>query len=126
MANFSYEVDKNLILIPVTLHSSTGSVRARFVLDTGASITIVDHRIAETIGYGPRHAVAPSRVTSAAGKEHGFRIKIESFETLGKRLENFEVACHALLEQGVEGLIGMNFLKQFDFCVFPSKNVISI
>lgn len=115
MADFSYEIDKRLILVPVTLRSPTGTVRARFVLDTGASFTIVDYRIAETIGYEPHHAVAPSRVSSASGKEQGFRIKVASFETLGKRMENFEVACHSLLEQGVEGLVGMNFLEQFEY-----------
>lgn len=126
MANFSYSVDKRLILVPVKLHSPSGVVRARFVLDTGASFTIVDRRIAETIGYFPTHAVSPSRVSSAAGKEEGYRIKVAAFETLGHRIENFEVACHALLEQGVEGLIGMNFLEQFDFCIYPSKETIRI
>jgi clan AA aspartic protease (TIGR02281 family) len=126
MADFFYGIDKRLILVPVVLHSPMGSVRARFVFDTGASLTIVDYRIAETIGYESHHAVAPSQVSSASGKEHGFRIKVASFETLGKQRANFEVACHALLEQGVEGLIGMNFIEQFDFCVYPSKNMIRI
>lgn len=126
MADFSYGVDKRLILVPVVLHSLAGTVRARFVLDTGASFTIVDYRIAETIGYEPHHAVAPSMVSSATGKERGFKIKVASFETLGKRVENFEVACHSLLEQGVEGLVGMNFLEKFEFCIFPTKNIIRI
>lgn len=126
MADFSYGVDGRLILVPVMLHSPIGTVRARFVLDTGASLTIVDHRVAGTIGYESRHAVAPSRVSSASGKEHGFKIKVEGFEALGKQFRNFEVACHALLEQGVEGLIGMNFLEQFDFCIYPSKKIIRI
>ena len=119
-------LDKRLILVPVKLHGPAGSVRARFVLDTGASLTIVDRRIAETIGYSSDHAVSPSRVRSAAGREEGFRIRIALFETLGKQLADFELACHALLEQGVEGLIGMNFLEQFDFCIFPSKKVIRL
>ncbi len=126
MADLPYSVDKRLIIVPVKLHSLSGVVRARFVLDTGASLTIVDHRIAETIGYSSANATSPSRVTSAAGKEEGFRIRVASFETLGKRLVDFEVACHSLLEQGVEGLIEMNFLEQFDFSIFPSKQVIRI
>lgn len=126
MADFPYFVDKRLITIPVRLYNGQHFIDARFVLDTGASFTIVDHRIAESIGLSSKSATAPSRVSSAAGKEEGFRIKITALETLGKRVENFEIACHALLEQGVEGLIGMNFLEQFDFCIYPSKEMIRI
>lgn len=126
MADHSYARDKRLILVPVKLHSPNGVVRTRFVLDTGASWTVVDHRVAATIGYTPAHAVSPSRVSSASGKEEGFRIHIAAFEAIGKRLERFEVACHSLLEQGVEGLIGMNFLERFDFCIFPSKHILRI
>ncbi len=126
MADFSYGIDKRLILVPVILSSPQGTVRARFVLDTGASHTIIDYRIAESIGYSSKNAIAPSRVSSAAGKEEGFRLHIAAFETLGKRIENFEVACHALLEQGVEGLLGMTFLERFDFCIYPSRQVIRI
>lgn len=126
MANHTFFVDKRLIIVPVRLHGSKHFFDAQFVLDTGASYTIVDHRIAESIGYTQNNATAPSRVSSATGKEEGFRIKIASIETLGKCLVDFEVACHALLEQGVEGLIGMNFLEKFDFCIFPSKKNIQI
>lgn len=126
MADFPYFVDKRLITIPVRIYSGSHFIDARFVLDSGASYTIIDHRIAESIGYLPNMAISTSRVSSAAGKEEGFRIKVAAFETLGKRLEDFEVACHALLEQGVEGLIGMNFLEQFDFCIYPTKNTIRI
>ncbi|MFH0799503.1 MAG: retropepsin-like aspartic protease [Pseudomonadota bacterium] len=126
MADFTYSLDKRLILVPVTLHSPTGVVRARFILDTGASSTIVDYRVAKTIGYTSMNALAPSQVSSAVGKEEGFRIQIAAFETLGKRLENFDIACHALLEQGVEGLVGMSFLERYDFCIYPSKRMIRI
>ena len=126
MADFSYLVDKKLITVPVRLYSGTHFIDARFVLDTGASHTIIDHRIAASIGYSSLNAVASSRVSSAAGKEEGFRIQLAALETLGKRIEHFDVACHALLEQGVEGLIGMNFLERFDFCIFPAKRIIRI
>lgn len=36
-----------------------------------------------------------------------------------------EVRCHDLKDRGVEGLIGMSFLKQFKWCVDPKKQIIS-
>lgn len=126
MADYAYSLDRHLIVVRVRLIGPVGAVNSDFVLDTGASHTIIDYRIAKAIGYSSIDAIAPSKVSSAAGKEEGFKIKIASIETLGKCFENFEVACHALLEQGVEGLLGMTFLEQFDFCIFPSKRIIRV
>ena len=110
----------------VRLSGPKGISDTEFVLDTGASYTIIDHRLAEFLGYSEGDAFSPSRVSSAAGKEEGYRIKIDALESLGKRFSPFEVACHSLYEQGVTGLLGMTFLEQFDFCIFPSKKIIRI
>lgn len=126
MADITYRIDRELIIVPVTIYSPTHFFKARFVLDTGASHTIIDYRIAESIGYSKQNAIAPSHVSSAAGKEEGYRLRIESIEALGKVISPFEVACHKLYEQGVEGLLGMTFLKNFDFCIFPSRQVVRI
>ena len=126
MADFPYRIEKRLIIVPVTLRSPTHFFKAQFVLDTGASYTIIDYRIAESLGYSRHDACAPSRVSSAIGKEEGFRIRLEALEALGKNLSPFEVACHSLFEQGVEGLLGMTFLEQFNFCIYPAKRIIRI
>lgn len=126
MADIAYRLDRELIIVPVTIFSPTHFFRANFVLDTGASHTIIDYRIAESIGYARQDASAPSRVSSAVGKEEGYRLRIESIEALGNKISPFEIACHRLYEQGVEGLLGMTFLKNFDFCIFPSKKIIRI
>ena len=63
MADFPYRVDKRLIIVPVTLRSPTSFLKAQFVLDTGASHTIVDYRIVESLGYSRNDAIAPSRVS---------------------------------------------------------------
>ncbi len=126
MADFSYSVDKRLIIVPVKIYSATHFIDAKFVLDTGASYTIVDHRLAISLGYSKDTSISKSTVSSAAGREEGYRTKIASIEALGKKLSPFEIACHPLFEQGVEGLLGMTFLEQFEFCIFPSKQVIRI
>ena len=51
---------------------------------------------------------------------------IEGLEVLGKYFSQVEVACHDLKEQGVEGLVGMPFLGQFDWCLHPRQQIISI
>lgn len=126
MADYSYSVDKRLIVIPVRIFNPTHFLDVNFILDTGASYTIIDYRLAQSLGYTHSKSISSSRVHSAVGKEEGYRIRIEKIEALGKRISPFEIDCHALLEQGVSGLLGMTFLEQFDFCIFPSKRIIRI
>ncbi len=126
MADFPYRVDKKLIVIPVMLYGKTGSLMSEFILDTGASYNIVDHSLISALGYSARDGIGFSTVSSAIGKEKGYRVIMEGLEALGKKFSPVEVACHDLKEQGVEGLIGMTFLELFDWCVYPNQKIISV
>lgn len=101
-------------------------MKSEFILDTGASSTVVDHSLASALGYSARDGIGLSKVSSAAGKERGYRLVIEGLETLGKKASQFEVICHDLIDEGVEGLIGMSFLGQFAWCVDPKRMIISV
>lgn len=124
MANFRYQVEKHLIIVPVTLHGPNGAMDADFILDTGAAHTIIDHSLASAIGYSASDATGHSR--SVVGEERGYRIKLARIDSLGESFKDFEVACHDLMEQDVQGLLGMTFLEQFKFCIDPQKQIISI
>lgn len=121
MADYPYRLDGELIIISVKLYGKSGVYNGKFVLDTGSSVIIVDHEVAFDLGYSAKDGVGFSTVRSAVGKEKGYRLVIESLETLGKKTHPVEVRCHDLKDQGVEGLIGMTFLKQFDWCVHPKR-----
>lgn len=130
MADITYRLDRELIIVPVTICGPTHFFKVRFVLDTGASHTIIDYRIAESLGYSKQNVVAPSRVSSAAGKEEGYRLRIESIETLGKKISPFEVACHQLYEQrpsnscATEGLRDRWFQKWLMRALFSKASLI--
>lgn len=108
MADFPYRLDKKLIVIRASL------------------FIILDPSVIEEMGYSEKDKSSPSTVKSPIGKETGFRLHIPSIECLGKKIENFEIACHTLGLQHIDGLLGMNFLEQFDYCIFPSRGVIRI
>lgn len=126
MADHTFRLDHRLMLVEVILSGPKGTFSSEFILDTGASYTIVDYRLAEHLGYSKKDSFSPSCVSSALGKEEGFRIRIETIESLGKKFAPFEVACHSLYEQGVAGLLGMTFLENFDFSILPSKQIIRV
>lgn len=126
MANYPYQLDGELIIVSVKLHGKPGSYNGKFVLDTGSSAIIIDHEIALDLGYSAKDGIGFSTVSSAVGKEIGYRLKLEGVEALGKHFKSVEVRCHDLKDQGVEGLVGMTFLKLFKWCLHPSEQMIFI
>lgn len=126
MADHRYRLDKHLIVVPVTLVGLHTRIKSEFILDTGATFTMIDHSIADLLGYSARDASGFTTVASAVGRERGYRLVIKGFAALGRHCTDMNVACHDLKQQGVEGLIGMNFLEHFDWCLRPHQQVISI
>ncbi len=125
MADFEYQLDGELIVVPVYLVGKRGIYDGMFILDTGASGIIIDHSVAFDLGYSASDGIGFSTVSSAVGKEKGYRLLVKEFETLGQKFNEVEVRCHDLKDQGVEGLVGMSFLKQFKWCVDPINKILS-
>jgi hypothetical protein len=61
---------------------------------------------------GPGHHI--TSVRSAIGKETGYMLRVERFESLGFGFADFPVHVHDLPEGiGIDGLLGLRFLKHF-------------
>lgn len=126
MADYKYTTLSGLILLQLRVCGPLGWTNAMFVLDTGASQTIIIPDVTDSIGFSARDSHDFSTVQSPIGKEHGYRLKLNAFEALGKKVENFEVSCHDLGVDRIDGLLGMNFLSQFNFCIHPKEKIIRI
>src|SRR3989338_49375 len=126
MADFPYKLDKKLIVLPAVFRGKYGDYGAELILDTGASLTILQPLTIKALGFTDEDQMGISTAQSPIGKERGFRVRLPVIECLGKKIENFEVACHTLGLQRIDGLLGMNFLEQFDFCIYPKRAVIRI
>lgn len=64
MADYPYQLDGELIIIPVTLSGKQGTYNGMFVLDTGSAAVIIDHEIAFDLGYSARDSIGFSIVVS--------------------------------------------------------------
>lgn len=126
MADFPYRLDKKLLVISALFRGKHGDYDAELIVDTGASLTILQPLAIHALGFSEVDKSGISTVQSPIGKERGFRVRLPAIECLGKRVENFEIACHDVGLKHLDGLLGMNFLEQFDFCVYPSRCVIRI
>lgn len=99
--------------------------RLNLVIDTGAVFTIIDTGIIDYLGYSAKDGHQRSTLDGAAGRSEGYLIRVPKFQCLGFDLLNFEVACHDMNSRlGVSGILGMNFLRQFQMDINFGTGVI--
>lgn len=95
----------------------TGTRRPlRLVLDTGAAETIIVPEILDELGYSPRDGEQITVMRSAVGREQGYIIRVARFACLGHHEHDYRVHVQDLPEGwGIEGLIGLTFLRLFNY-----------
>jgi predicted aspartyl protease len=113
-----FEPDRELIFVPGWIWGLRAEHhrRLRLVLDTGAAETIVVPDVVDELGYSPRHGEQRTVMRSAVGREEGYMLRVARFACLGYREESFRVHVQDLPEGwGIEGLIGLSFLRQLNY-----------
>ncbi len=117
-------------MIDLLLESADGtaSLLIPVVLDTGASFTIVATDVLVQLGYDPANPLLErQRMVAGSGIEYAPRISVRSVTAVGQKVSNLEVLCHDLpTEGGVDGLLGLNFLKHFRLTIRPRKGLIEL
>ena len=107
----SFEIDGDLIVIEATVSGPTASHTARFVLDTGSSLTTLIPAIAEAVGYTEEHRIARSIVRTAVAEERGYIVRIAQLTVLGFTLSDVDINV-ANLSHDIAGVLGMNVLSE--------------
>jgi clan AA aspartic protease (TIGR02281 family) len=110
----SFEIDGDLIVIEATVTGPVRSNKARFVLDTGSTLTTLIPVIAESIGYTSEHRIRRSVVRTAAGEDRGYIVRMAQLTVLGFTLSDVHVNV-ANLGYDLAGVLGMNVLSEFNF-----------
>ena len=100
----AYTRSRELIVVDASVVGPRGATEARLVVDTGAAATTrVPDLIAE-IGY----------------EERGYWLRVQDLAVLGVSTP-FEVTVFSLGHRDIDGLVGMNFLRHFNFEVRPAE-----
>jgi clan AA aspartic protease (TIGR02281 family) len=121
----SFDLDGDLIFVDAVVAGPSGQADVRLVLDTGAVLTTLVPRIAESIGYTSATRVARSVIRSAAAQEHGYIVRLAQLSTLGFTVPDVH-ADVADLGHGIDGVLGMNFLSDFNFEIRPEERRILV
>ena len=109
-------IKKKKILVIATVTGISDSREFRFILDTGASKTIISENVAVRLGYQLFRLEKGDRLMTAGGAIHSKVLKLPKLNLLGKDFVNFEVSVIDFPLQITllaDGLIGMDFLLRF-------------
>lgn len=114
----------DLIHLPVRLIHRRERMRG-MVLDTGARLTIIQPDVADDIGLELR-AVPGAELVGVAGSTPLTKGTVRSLSLLGRSVHDVEVVCCALHPKlGFHGILGMNFLRHFNFTVDNDSETIT-
>ena len=119
----------NFILIPIKVIGIDGdSFRdIEVALDTAATTTTIPIYVALALGYNISKPKRIEEVVTGSGIEKVPVIEVKALTAIGQTIENIEVMCHDLpLEAYVEGVLGLNFLMNFDLNISFSKGIIEL
>ena len=102
-----------------------GGSTANLILDTGASVTVINPRVLAGMGVGSAQAIRGS-LKGATGSADVLFVPIQSIEVGSSRSGPLRVAAHDVdLSQG-DGLLGRDFLDQFKVTIDSTAGVVTI
>jgi predicted aspartyl protease len=85
------------------------------LLDSGSTYTIVSWEILLSLQLDPATSLIRRSLITANGLLVLPEVETDEFHSLGQRVERFPVMAHTIpLGSHVDGVLGMNFLRQFE------------
>ena len=130
MSRVVYDPAATSIIVDLVLESRDGIYSAVIptVLDTGASYTIVATDVLTRLGYDPASPLLErQRIVTGSGIESAPSLTVRSASAIGQKVNGLDVLCHDLpAESAVDGLLGLNFLKQFKLTIRFRRGIIEL
>ncbi len=113
-----------LIHLPVRLFHHREHMHG-MLLDTGARLTVIRPQVARDIGLDLQE-VPGAELVGVAGSTPLTKGTVRSISLLGRSVHDVEVVCCALHPKlGFHGILGMNFLRHFNFTVDNDSETIT-
>jgi predicted aspartyl protease len=124
---YQFDSKAGIVLVKTKLYGPRGDAIVNLALDTGATWTLVSWETAVQLDYDPASVHERTPVTTGSGVEYCPKVVLERVEALGKAVSKLEVLCHTLPPTSrVDGLLGLNFLRQFDVRINFKQGYITV
>jgi len=120
-------LDIPIILRRVEIHGPAGVREIDVILDTGAVYTVIAWDVARDIGYDPAISRRRTPIVTANGVIEAPLITVERIRWGELEAEAVDVVCHDIPElAGIEGLLGISFLRHFRTLIDYTTGVLEI
>lgn len=107
--------EASAITLQVEVQGERASRAITMVLDTGATYVVIPWDIAEALGYDPVASQRTVDLATASSVEIAPLLTVRRVRALGVEAFDVDVLCYNLpAASGVQGLLGLSFLKHFD------------
>ena len=105
-----------------------GEQDARLIVDTGASHSIVSHRLAIELGLYSDSSMGAATMNTVGGPVQAPMARIKSIRLAEAEVKDSVVVIYDLPDSpaGVEGLLGLSALRQFQVTLDPTRKVLSL
>jgi clan AA aspartic protease (TIGR02281 family) len=115
----------HLFVVTVKLN---GEQDALLIVDTGASHSIVSHRLALELGLYSDSTMGTATMNTVGGSVQAPLARMKSIRLAEAEVRDSVVVIHDLPDSpaGVEGLLGLSALRQFQVTLDPTKKVLSL
>jgi len=109
-------IDKRRIIVVAQIRGICDDRKVKFILDTGASKTIIDKGAAMRLGFDLKRLKNRDKLMTVGGGVNSKILKLPKINLFDKDFANFEVNVLNMplqITYFADGLIGMDFLLQF-------------
>ena len=124
---FDFPTDEEVIIVNASIE---GKFKFRLALDTAATHTTIDSNVLYFSGYEFKNSKGEQEVETSNGIIIVETYDIQHLECLGIIKTDFEVQVYDFLAHGItsdyDGVIGLNFLKEYKFCIDIGKGEVSV
>jgi predicted aspartyl protease len=102
-----------------------GGTPTRLLLDTGAEKTLINPRVLAAAGASLTAGPA-AQIRGATGTAAVRRVPLDSLSVGGAKVSNLLVISHDIEQEGVDGLLGRDFLDQFKVSIDSREGVVTL
>jgi len=121
------KLETPIVIRRVGINGPTGFREMDMILDTGAVYDVIAWDVAKDIGYDPAISERRMPIVTANGVIEAPLITVKSIHIADIEAEAVEVICHDIPEiTGIEGLLGLSFLKYFRTFIDYATGVLEI
>ena len=117
-----YRKQQNVILVQATLNSKH---TANFMIDTGATYTIISTAVAESLGLRTNPEASLITLQAASGEINVPLVNIDTIRLGDTTVPNVMAAIHTIESSSdLSGVIGLNLLNRFTMTVDASRHIL--